>query len=303
MSTTSLRIQRRRTGERAVKGVLLACGIVSIATTIGIILSLAFETFEFFRKVPILDFLTGTEWAPTLGNPPKFGVLPLVSATMLIAGIAIVVAVPLGIGSAIYLSEYAKPRARKILKPMLEVLAGIPTVVLGYFALNFVSLSLLKSFIPWLPPFNALAAGLVVGIMIVPLIASIAEDAMRAVPQSLREAAYGMGSTKRMVATRVVVPAALSGIAAAVILGLSRAIGETMIVTIAAGLNPNLTANASESMATMTAYIVQISLGDTPQTGIAYKTIFAVGATLFVITLSLNIISTRIVRRFRERYE
>ncbi|MGH2728918.1 MAG: PstC family ABC transporter permease, partial [Actinomycetota bacterium] len=219
MATTSLRIQRRRAGERAIKGALLACGVVSIATTIGIILSLAFETVEFFRRVPILDFLTGTEWAPTLGRPPKFGVLPLVSATLLIAGIAIVVAIPLGLGSAVYLSEYAKPRARKILKPILEVLAGIPTVVLGYFALNFVSLTLLKKFIPGLGSFNALAAGLVVGIMIVPLIASISEDAMRAVPKDLREAAYGMGATKRTVATRVVVPAALSGIAAAVILG------------------------------------------------------------------------------------
>lgn len=302
MATTSLRIQRRRTGERVIKGALLACGVVSVATTVGIILSLAFETFEFFRRVPILDYLTGTEWAPTF-RPPQFGVLPLISATMLVAGIAIVVAVPLGLGSAVFLSEYARPRARKILKPMLEVLAGIPTVVLGYFALNFVSLTLLKKFIPGLGSFNALAAGIVVGIAIVPLIASISEDAMRAVPQSLREAAYAMGATKRTVATRVVLPAALSGIAAAVILGLSRAIGETMIVTIAGGLNPNLSANPTESMATMTAYIVQISLGDTPQTGIAYKTIFAVGSTLFLMTLTLNIVSTRVVRRFRERYE
>lgn len=302
MATTSLRIQRRRTGERAIKGALLACGVVSIATTIGIILSLAFETVEFFRRVPILDYLTGTEWAPTF-RPPRFGVLPLVSATLLIAGIAIIVAVPLGLGSAIFLSEYAKPRARKILKPILEILAGIPTVVLGYFALNFVSLSLLKRFIPGLGSFNALAAGLVVGLMIVPLIASISEDAMRAVPSSLREAAYGMGATKRTVALKVVLPAALSGIAAAVILGLSRAIGETMIVTVAAGLNPNLTADVTDSMATMTAYIVQVSLGDTPQTGIAYKTIFAVGSTLFLMTLALNIVSSRVVRRFRERYE
>jgi phosphate transport system permease protein len=302
MSTTSLRIRRRRTGERAIKGALLACGVVSIATTIGIILSLAFETFEFFRRVPILDYLMGKDWAPTF-RPPSFGVLPLVSATLLIAGIAIVVAIPLGLGSAIFLSEYATPRARKILKPILEVLAGIPTVVLGYFALNFVSLTFLKKLVPGLQSFNALSAGLVVGIMIVPLIASISEDAMRAVPASLREAAYGMGATKRTVATRVVLPAALSGVAAAVILGLSRAIGETMIVTVAAGLNPNLSANPTESMATMTAYIVQISLGDTPQTGIAYKTIFAVGSTLFLMTLALNILSARVVRRFRERYE
>ncbi|MGH2785867.1 MAG: phosphate ABC transporter permease subunit PstC [Actinomycetota bacterium] len=302
MATTSLRIQRRRTGERVIKGALLACGVVSIATTIGIILSLAFETFEFFRRVPILDYITGKQWAPTF-RPPSFGVLPLVSATLLIAAIAIVVAIPLGLGSAIFLSEYAKPRARKIIKPILEVLAGIPTVVLGYFALTFVTKSFLKSFMPGLGVFNALSAGLVVGIMIVPLIASISEDAMRAVPSSLREAAYGMGATKRTVAMKVVLPAALSGIAAAVILGLSRAIGETMIVTIASGLNPNLSANPQESMATMTAYIVQVSLGDTPQTGIAYKTIFAVGSTLFLMTLALNIFSARIVRRFRERYE
>ena len=303
MATTSLKIQRRRTGERVIKGALLACGVVTVATTIGIILSLAFETVEFFRQVPVLDYLTGREWTPTLGRPPKFGVLPLVSATLLIAGIAIAVAIPLGIGSAIYLSEYARPKARRILKPILEVLAGIPTVVFGYFALNFVSLTFLKSLIPGLGPFNALSAGLVVGIMIVPLIASISEDAMRAVPGSLREAAYGMGATKRTVATKVVVPAALSGITAAVILGLSRAIGETMIVTIAAGLNPNLSANPQESMASMTAYIVQVSLGDTPQTGIAYKTIFAIGSTLFLMTLALNVVSMRIVRRFRERYE
>ena len=302
MATTSLRLQRRRTGERAIKGALLACAVVSVATTAGIILSLTFETVEFFRRVPFLDYLTGTDWGPTF-QPATFGVVPLVTATLLIAGIAALVAFPIGLGTAIYLSEYARPRARRLIKPVIEILAGIPTVVFGYFALNFVSLTLLKKVLPGLPPFNALSAGIVVGIAIVPLIASISEDAMRAVPLSLREAAYGMGATKRIVATKVVVPAALSGIAAAFILGLSRAIGETMIVAIAAGQIPNLTADPREPMETMTAYIVQVSLGDTPQSGIAYKTIFVLGSTLFLMTLLLNIISTRIVRRFRERYE
>lgn len=302
MATSSLRLHRRRTGERVIKGALLACGVLSIVTTIGIILSLLFETVEFFREVPILDYLTGTNWSPTF-KPASFGVLPLVTATLLVAAIAIVVATPLGLGAAIYLSEYSRPRARKIIKPVLEILAGIPTVVFGYFALNFVTLVLLKKAIPGVNVFNGLSAGIVVGIAIIPLVASISEDAMRAVPQSLREAAYGMGATKRVVATKVVVPAALSGIAAAVILGLSRAIGETMIVAIAAGGLPNLTADAREPMATMTAFIVQVSQGDTPAGSIAYKTIFAVGSTLFVMTLVLNIISTRVVRRFRERYE
>ena len=302
MATSSLGVQRRRTGERVIKGALLACGVVSIATTVGIVLSLAFETVEFFRQVPIGDFLTGTRWGPTF-KPASFGVLPLVTATLLIAGIAVAVATPLGLGAAIYLSEYARPRVRKIVKPALEILAGIPTVVFGYFALNFVSLTLLKKALPGLPPFNALSAGIVVGIAILPLVASISEDAMRAVPHSLREAAYGMGATKRTVATKVVVPAALSGIAAAVILGLSRAIGETMIVAIAAGQIPNLSVDPREPMETMTAYIVQISLGDTPAGSIAYRTIFALGSTLFVMTLFLNIFSARIVSRFRERYE
>jgi phosphate transport system permease protein len=293
---------RRRTGERLVKGALLACGIVSIATTVGIVASLAGETIEFFRQVPVLDFLTGRNWSPTF-RPPSFGVLPLVSATLLIAGVAVAVAFPLGLGTAIFLSEYAKKRTRRIVKPVLEVLAGIPTVVFGYFALTFVTGSVLQPIVPGVEVFNALGAGLVVGIAIVPIVASISEDAMRAVPHSLREAAYGMGATRRTVASRVVVPAALSGIAAAFILGLSRAIGETMIVTIAGGLQPHLTADVREGMATMTAFIVQISLGDTPQTSLAYKTIFALGTTLFVLTLALNIISIRIVRKFRERYE
>lgn len=307
MATSSLTLKRRRTGERVIKGALLVCGVVSVLTTIGIILTLLFETVSFFRVIPIKDFFTGTHWGPTF-KPASFGVLPLITATLLIAGIGIAVAFPLGLGAAIYLSEFASPRMRKIIKPVLEVLAGIPTVVFGYFALTFVSLTFFRSFVPGpegglLPPFNALSAGVVVGIAIVPIIASISEDAMRAVPQGLREAAFGMGATKRTVAMKVVVPAALSGIAAAFILGLSRAIGETMIVAIAAGGNPNLSADPRESMGTMTKYIVDVSLGDTPAGSTVYKTIFALGSTLFVMTLGLNLIATRIVSRFRERYE
>jgi phosphate transport system permease protein len=260
------------------------------------------ETVDFFREVPLAEYFLGTTWAPTF-SPPHFGVLPLISATLLITGIAAILAFPLGLGTAIYLSEYANPRVRKIVKPVLEVLAGIPTVVLGYFALTFVTPTLLQSLVPGTRIFNALSAGLVVGAMIIPLVASISEDAMRAVPGSLREAAYGMGATRRTVATRVVVPAALSGIAAAFILGLSRAIGETMIVAIASGQIPNLSIDPREAMETMTAFIVQVSLGDTPAGSTAYKTIFAVGTTLFAMTLGLNVLSHRIVRRFRERYE
>jgi phosphate transport system permease protein len=299
---TSLTTTRRRTGERVIKGALLGCGVVAIATTIGIVLSLAGETVSFFREVPILKFLTGREWAPNFA-PARFGFLPLLTATLLVSGIAALVAFPLGLGTAIYLSEFAGSRVRKIVKPTLEVLAGIPTVVFGYFALLFVTPSVLQHVIPGVKVFNALSAGVVVGIMILPLIASISEDAMRAVPMSLREAAFGLGSTKRVVARKVVVPAALSGIGAAFILGLSRAIGETMIVAIAAGGQANLTPDPREGMATMTTYIVKTSLGDTPAGSVEYRTIFALGTTLFLMTLVLNIFSQRFIRRFRERYE
>ena len=293
---------RRRVGERLVIGALLACGVLSVAVTLGILLSLAAETIEFFRAVSPLDYFTGTRWAPTF-TPADFGVLPLVSATLLITAIAAAVAFPLGLGSAIYLSEYAKPRVRRAIKPALEVLAGIPTVVFGYFALTFVTPEILQRLVPGTRVFNALSAGIVVGVMIIPLVASISEDAMRAVPFSLREAAYGMGATRRTVATKVVLPAALSGVAAAFTLALSRAIGETMIVAIAAGQMPNLTLDPRQPMETMTAYIVQVSLGDTPFGSIEYKTIYALGTTLFLITLGLNVLSYRFVRRFRERYE
>lgn len=283
-------------------GALLACGVLSIAVTVGILGSLAAETIEFFRAVSPVRYLTGTRWAPTF-TPADFGVIPLVSATLLITGIAAAVAFPLGLGAAVYLSEYARPGVRRVVKPALEVLAGIPTVVFGYFALTFVTPEILQTLIPGTRIFNALSAGIVVGIMIIPLVASISEDSMRAVPWSLREAAYGMGATRRTVATRVVLPAALSGIAAAFTLALSRAIGETMIVTIAAGQIPNLSLDPREPMQTMTAYIVQVSLGDTPFGSIEYKTIYALGTTLFVMTLALNVVSYRLVRRFRERYE
>ncbi len=276
---------------------------MGVLTTAGIILSLAGETVSFFREVAPADFFSGTEWAPTFGKRAEFGVLPLINGTLLVAAIGIGVAIPLGLATAIYLSEYAPDRVRKILKPFLEILAGIPTVVLGYFALTFVTAVILKPLIPGINQFNALAAGIVVGIMIVPTIASLSEDAMRAVPQGLREAAYGLGAPKRTVALKIVLPAAVSGVVASIILGLSRAIGETMIVAIAAGNQPQVTFNPLDGIQTMTAAIVQISLGDTPTGSIAYRTIFALGSTLFVMTFVLNYISARIVRRFREIYE
>jgi phosphate transport system permease protein len=302
VSSTSLIHRKPRPGEFFIKGFLLLCALASIATTLGIIGSLAFETFEFFQEVSVWKYFTGTKWAPTFADP-AFGVLPLLSATVLVTGIAAAVAFPVGLGTAIYLSEYARRRTRKVIKPILEVLAGIPTVVFGYFALTFVTPELAQRLVPGTQIFNALSAGLVVGIMMIPLIASISEDAMRAVPGGLREAAFGLGTTKREVATKVVVPAALSGIAAAFILGLSRAIGETMIVTIAGGGSPNLSGDPREGMQTLTAFIVQLSLGDTPSTSIAYKTIFAVGTTLFGMTLLLNVIAQKISRRFREKYD
>jgi phosphate transport system permease protein len=291
-----------RWGERIVIAVLFACGILSIFTTAGIVASLSFEAFEFFRAVSPLEFFTGTSWGPTF-KPPSFGVLPLLNATVLIGLTSMAFALPLGLGSAIYLSEFASPRVRAVVKPALEILAGIPTVVFGYFALNVVSPGLVRPLIPGTGVFNALAASLVIGIMIVPLVASISEDAMRAVPSGLREASYGMGATRRITALRVVLPAALSGIAAASILALSRAIGETMIVAIAAGQQPNLSVDPREPMQTMTAFIVQISLGDTPYGSVEYRTIFAIGMTLFALTLVLNIAALRFVRRFREVYE
>ncbi len=286
--------------DRIMPRVLLIFGFISIATTIGIVLILVTESFGFFREVPILDFLTGTKWTPLFADP-QFGVVPLIVGTFLITIIASAVAIPLGLGSAIYLSEYAPARVRSILKPVLEILAGVPTIVYGFFALTFVT-PLIKTILPQTSQFNALSAGIVVGIMIIPMISSLSEDAMAAVPSSLRNAAYALGSTKLEVAIKVVVPAALSGIVASFVLGLSRAIGETMIVTLAAGALPNTSFNPLESVQTLTAYIVAVSGGDTAHGSVEYLTIYAVGMTLFMITLIMNIIAGYIARKYREEY-
>ena len=279
---------------------LFLCALLSIGTTIGIIVVLTVETFQFLRQVPIVEFLTGTEWTP-LFAVPRFGVLPLVTGTTLVSLIAMLVALPMGLLSAIYLSEYAGEGVRRVLKPVLELLAGIPTVVYGYFALLFVT-PLLQEWLPTLSGFNALSPGIVMGIMILPLVSSLAEDAMRGVPRGLREGSYALGATKMQTSLRVVVPAAFSGITAAFILAVSRAIGETMIVAIAAGQQPRLTFDPTVPVETMTAYIVQISLGDTPQGTLEYRTIFAVGMLLFIGTFGLNLVSAWLRERYREEY-
>jgi len=292
--------QRRRLGEQIIGVCLALCGSLSILTTVGIVAVLIVETIAFFRQVPIWQFLTDTQWTPLFANK-HFGIWPLVCGTALTSLVAILVAMPLGLLSAIYLSEFAKEGLRKAVKPLLEILAGIPTVVYGYFALLFVT-PLLQRVIPQLAGFNALSPGIVMGIMIIPMVASLSEDAMYAVPQGLREAAYALGSSKLQVALRVVVPAAFSGIAASFLLAVSRAIGETMIVAIAAGQQPRLTLSPLVPIETMTAYIVQVSLGDTPTGTLEYRTIFAVGMALFLSTLVLNLISLWLRERFREQY-
>ena len=279
---------------------LFLCALLSIGTTIGIIVVLTIETVAFLREVPIAEFLFGTEWTP-LFAVPRFGVLPLVAGTTLVSLIAMLVALPMGLLSAIYLSEYADARLRRIVKPVLELLAGIPTVVYGYFALLFVT-PLLQRLIPSLAGFNALGPGIVMGIMILPLVSSLSEDAMRGVPSGLREGSYALGATRMQTSLRVVVPAAFSGITAAFILAVSRAIGETMIVAIAAGQQPRFTWDPTVPVETMTAYIVQISLGDTPQGTLEYRTIFAVGMLLFVGTFGLNLVSAWLRERYREEY-
>ena len=286
--------------EFLIEWALFLCALLSVGTTAGIILVLAVETVAFLREVPITDFLFGTEWTPLFATP-RFGVLPLVSGTVLVSAIAMLVALPAGLLSAIYLSEYADPRIRRGVKPVLEILAGVPTVVYGYFALLFVT-PLLQQFIPGLAGFNALGPGIVMGIMILPLVSSLSEDAMQAVPRSLREGSYAVGATKMQTSLRVVLPAAFSGITAACILAASRAIGETMIVAIAAGQQPRLTWNPLLPVETMTAYIVQVSLGDTPQGTLEYRTIFAVGMLLFVGTFVLNLASAWLRQKFREEY-
>jgi phosphate transport system permease protein len=296
-----LKAVRRRWGEDVIKGLLALCALVSVATTVGIVVALFIPAIEFFREVSLWDYLTGTEWT-ALFSEPRFGVLPLVAGTLLVTLVAVLVCAPFGLGAAIYLSEYAHNRARNILKPTLEVLAGIPTVVFGYFALTFVG-PLLQDVGFKVGPFSALSAALVMGVMLIPTVASVSEDAMSAVPRDLRQGAYALGSTRMQVATRIVVPAAISGIIASFVLAISRAVGETMIVLIAAGGQPNLALNPTEAVQTMTAFIAATAQGDVATGTTAYKTIFAVGATLFVMTLVMNMISIRLVRRFREVYE
>ncbi|SVA31325.1 uncharacterized protein METZ01_LOCUS84179 [marine metagenome] len=283
-----------------VKWIFFGCATLSILTTVAILVTLIYQASSFFFEVSLWEFLTGTRWTPIL-KPRAYGVLPLVSGTLLVTLIAAAVALPIGLMTAIFLSEYAPDKIRRIIKPILEILAGIPTVVYGYFALTFVT-PLLQGIFDNLIIFNALSAGLVMGVMIIPMVSSLSEDAMMSVPRSLREAAYALGATRYEVSLRVIVPAALSGIIAAFILALSRAIGETMLVTIAAGATPRMSFDPMESIQTMTAYIVQLSLGEAPVGSLEYNTIFAVGLLLFVMTFVMNLLGFWIVRRFREVY-
>jgi phosphate transport system permease protein len=299
----SLRAARRRWGEDVIKGLLMLAAFISVLTTTLIVLSLIEETISFFGEVGIGDYLFGTDWAP-LFEPASFGVLPLVLGTLVVSAVAMIVAVPLGLAAAIYLAEYARPTVRKIIKPTLEVLAGVPTIVFGYFALTFFTPEILRGILGSdVAIFNGLSAGIIIGFLIVPTVASISEDSMTAVPQSLREGSFGLGASKLQTTMRVVFPAALSGIVASVVLGFSRAVGETMVVVIAAGLTPQWGVNVLQPMETMTAFIASTAKGDIATGTIAYKTIFAVGTTLFVITLIMNLISIRFVRKYRQVYE
>jgi phosphate transport system permease protein len=293
---------RRRWGEEIIRGLLIAAAAISVLTTIGILVALISQSVSFFGEIGT-RFFTDSEWSP-LFSDPQFGIWQLLNGTFLITGIAILVAVPLGLGSAVYLAEYASPRTRRVVKPILEVLVGVPTVVFGYFALTFITPVLLQEiFHVEVQIFNALSAGIVMGIMIVPTIASISDDAMTAVPQGLREGAYGLGSTKRQVATRVVFPAAISGIVASIVLGISRGVGETMIVLLAAGLQPNFGVNPDQGYATITTFMGSTAKGDNPVGTVGYESIFACGLTLFVLTLLMNMVAIRFVRRYREVYE
>lgn len=300
---TSARLARRRSRivrERVIEAMLLLAALVSVVTTVGIVYVLVKESATFFQHVSIVDFLTDTQWTP-LFDDAHFGIMVLLSGTLTSSMVALAIAIPLGTIIAIYLSEFAPFRLREVAKPFLELLGGVPTIVYGYFALLFVT-PLLQRIYPELPGFNLLAAGIVMGIMIIPYVSSIAEDAMRAVPMSLREGSYAMGATRFQTATRVVVPAAFSGIASAYILGISRAVGETMILAVAAGMQPNLTFNPLEPAATITAFIVQVALGDLPHGSVGYQTIFAAGLTLFLVTLAFNIGGHVLRKRFREAY-
>ncbi len=283
-----------------VRWIFFGCALISIFTTLGIVFILIGQSIGFFSEVSIVEFLTGTRWTPIL-KPTAFGVLPLVAGTLLVTVLAALVALPVGLATAIYLAEYAPDKARRALKPLIEILAGIPTVVYGYFALTFVTPQLQRLF-PDMIVFNALSAGVVMGIMIIPMVSSLSEDAMISVPRSLRQASYALGATKLETSIKVVVPAALSGIVASFILAISRAIGETMLVTIAAGATPRITANPLESIQTMTAYIAQLAQGEASHDSVEYKTIFAVGLLLFVMTLALNLLGHWVVRRWRQAY-
>ena len=296
-------MQRKRFSkikERAIEGVLLLGALSSVFITLSIVFILFYEALGFFKEVSVWEFLTGRQWTPLFANP-KFGILPLISGTLLVTGIAVLVSLPMGLIVSIYLSEYAPYKVREIAKPILELLAAVPTVVYGYFALLFLT-PLLRTFIPDLSGFNALSPGIIMGIMIIPYVSSVSEDAMKAVPMHIREGSYAMGATKFQTAFKVIIPAAFSGIAAAFIIGISRAIGETMVVAIAAGMMPNLTINPIEPVQTLTAYIVGVSLGDVPHGTVEYKTIFAAGITLFFMTLVLNILGFWFRKRIREVY-
>lgn len=289
-----------RLGERGIEGLLFLSAAFSIFITLGIVGILIYESLVFFGEVSLWEFVTGTEWTPLFVNA-RYGILPLVAGTLVTTMVALAVALPVGTIIAIYLSEYAPPTLREIVKPILELLSAVPTVVFGYFALLFVT-PMLQKVMPGLPGFNMLGPGIVIGIMIIPYISSLSEDAMRAVPMHLREASYGMGASRFQTAVRVVTPAALSGIVASYILGISRAVGETMVVAIAAGQQPNLTFNPTEAAATITAFIVQVAMGDLPHGSVGYQSIFAAGLTLFVMTLVFNLIGHWIRKRYREAY-
>jgi len=300
LAVYAARQRRRRRREKLIETVLLLAACVSVFTTVGIVWVLLSESVKFFSDVPVWQFLTDTQWTP-LFSDAHFGIIVLLAGTLSSSAVALMIAIPLGTVIAIYLSEFAGHRTREVMKPLLEMLSGVPTIIYGYFALLFVT-PLIQKVYPELPGFNVLSAGIVMGIMIIPYVSSLSEDAMRAVPMSLREGSYAMGATRYHTAARVVVPAALSGIAAAYILGISRAVGETMILAVAAGMQPNLTLNPLEPAATVTSYIVQVALGDLPHGSIGYQTIFAAGLMLMLLTLLFNLLGYWLRRRYREAY-
>jgi phosphate transport system permease protein len=298
---TDAQLRARRWRERIIEGVLFLCAASSVLVTLGIVGVLLFESWAFFSHVPLLTFLTDTMWTPLFADA-RYGILPLLSGTLLSTFVGLCVAGPLGLTAAIYLSEFATPGFRETVKPILELLSGVPTVVFGFFALLFVTPLLQATILPNLPGFNILSAGIVIGIMIIPYVASLSEDALRAVPNGLRDGSLAMGATRLETAFRVVLPAAISGVAAAFVLGISRAVGETMVVAIAAGQQPNLTLDPTQPAATITAYIVQVALGDLPHGSIGYQSIFAAGLTLLVITLAFNVFAFWLRAKFREEY-